>query len=203
MYLHINMDILNTFSTTTRTTSLVEDEDFDLSKTKKKKKVSKKTLKSSSAAAGDDSGEAGASSDALMDDGVGDLLNDLEFGMGEKKKKSSKKKKELRDGMIGGDGSSGDLSAHENNNVNNGISNSQVNSSSSMYGAHTGQPWDGRDYKYDELLGRVFRILHEHNPELGGQATKTILKPPQVLREGTKKTVFANFADLCTLYVTP
>lgn len=27
------------------------------------------------------------------------------------------------------------------------------------------------------------------------------MRPPQVLREGTKKTVFANFMDLCKTYV--
>ncbi|CAM6113907.1 unnamed protein product [Calypogeia fissa] len=59
--------------------------------------------------------------------------------------------------------------------------------------------WEGtdRDYKYDELLGRVFNILRENNPELAGEKRRTIMRPPQVLREGTKKTVFVNFMDLC------
>eukprot|EP00240_Pyramimonas_obovata_P015230 CAMPEP_0118921310 /NCGR_PEP_ID=MMETSP1169-20130426/649_1 /TAXON_ID=36882 /ORGANISM="Pyramimonas obovata, Strain CCMP722" /LENGTH=281 /DNA_ID=CAMNT_0006862023 /DNA_START=79 /DNA_END=924 /DNA_ORIENTATION=- len=63
----------------------------------------------------------------------------------------------------------------------------------------SGLPWDGstRDYHYDELLGRVFGILRANNPELAGEKQKTILKPPQVLREGTKKTVFVNFMELC------
>ncbi|PWA35260.1 Translation initiation factor IF2/IF5 [Artemisia annua] len=60
-------------------------------------------------------------------------------------------------------------------------------------------PWEGtdRDYKYEELLGRVFHILREHNPELAGDRRRTVMRPPQVLREGTKKTVFANFMELC------
>ncbi|KAB2059863.1 hypothetical protein ERO13_A11G308200v2 [Gossypium hirsutum] len=60
-------------------------------------------------------------------------------------------------------------------------------------------PWDGtdRDYIYDELLGRVFNILRENNPELAGDRRRTVMRPPQVLREGTKKTVFVNFMDLC------
>ncbi|XP_024367688.1 eukaryotic translation initiation factor 2 subunit beta [Physcomitrium patens] len=60
-------------------------------------------------------------------------------------------------------------------------------------------PWEGtdRDYKYEELLGRVFNILRENNPELSAERRRTIMRPPQVLREGTKKTVFANFMDLC------
>jgi translation initiation factor 2 subunit 2 len=66
-------------------------------------------------------------------------------------------------------------------------------------GASAGLPWAGssRDYHYEELLGRVFGILRENNPELAGEKHKTILKPPQVLREGTKKTVFVNFSELC------
>ncbi|CAN8244236.1 unnamed protein product [Cochlearia groenlandica] len=60
-------------------------------------------------------------------------------------------------------------------------------------------PWEGseRDYLYDELLGRVFNILRENNPELAGDRRRTVMRPPQVLREGTKKTVFVNFMDLC------
>lgn len=48
-----------------------------------------------------------------------------------------------------------------------------------------------------QLLGRVFNILRENNPELAGDRRRTVLMPPQVLREGTKKTVFVNFMDLC------
>ncbi|KAL9270060.1 Eukaryotic translation initiation factor 2 subunit beta-like protein [Drosera capensis] len=61
-------------------------------------------------------------------------------------------------------------------------------------------PWeDGtdQDYTYRELSGRVFGILREHNPELAGDRRRTVMRPPQVLREGTKKTVFVNFMDLC------
>ncbi|GMN23306.1 hypothetical protein TIFTF001_000066 [Ficus carica] len=72
---------------------------------------------------------------------------------------------------------------------------------------HTRYPWEGsdRDYLYEEipyvqlseLLGRVFNILRENNPELAGDRRRTVMRPPQVLREGTKKTVFVNFMDLC------
>ncbi|KAF5930667.1 hypothetical protein HYC85_031540 [Camellia sinensis] len=47
------------------------------------------------------------------------------------------------------------------------------------------------------LLDRVFHILRENNPELAGDRRRTVMRPPQVLREGTKKTVFVNFMDLC------
>lgn len=67
-------------------------------------------------------------------------------------------------------------------------------------------PWEGsdRDYEYEELLGRVFNILRENNPELAGDRRRTVMRPPQVLREGTKKTVFVNFMDLCkTMHRSP
>lgn len=51
-----------------------------------------------------------------------------------------------------------------------------------------------------QLLGRVFNILRENNPELAGDRRRTVMRPPQVLREGTKKTVFVNFMDLCKSY---
>ncbi|KAL6576668.1 hypothetical protein OROMI_010944 [Orobanche minor] len=64
-------------------------------------------------------------------------------------------------------------------------------------------PWEGsdRDYEYDELLGRVFNNLRENNSELAGDWRKTVMRPPQVLREGTKKIIFVNFMDLCKTYV--
>lgn len=60
-----------------------------------------------------------------------------------------------------------------------------------------GLPWEGsdRDYTYEELLDRVFGILKENNPELTGERRRTTLKPPQIAREGTKKTVFINFME--------
>ncbi|XP_020268270.1 eukaryotic translation initiation factor 2 subunit beta-like [Asparagus officinalis] len=60
-------------------------------------------------------------------------------------------------------------------------------------------PWEGTDrpYRYEELLGGVFNILRENNPDLAGERRRTTLRPPQVLREGSKKTVFANFMVLC------
>ncbi|KAL0034242.1 hypothetical protein WJX77_005001 [Trebouxia sp. C0004] len=63
----------------------------------------------------------------------------------------------------------------------------------------TGPAWEGsdRDYSYEELLDRVFDILKENNPELTGEKRRTIMKPPQVAREGTKKTVFTNYMELC------
>lgn len=60
--------------------------------------------------------------------------------------------------------------------------------------------WAGsdRDYTYDELLNRVFDIILEKNPDMAaGRKPKFVMRPPQVLRVGTKKTSFANFTEIC------
>lgn len=66
----------------------------------------------------------------------------------------------------------------------------------------TGPAWAGseRDYTYDELLTRVFNIMREKNPDMvAGEKRKFVMKPPQVVRVGTKKTSFVNFTDICKL----
>ncbi|VVD02397.1 eukaryotic translation initiation factor 2 subunit 2 [Leptidea sinapis] len=67
--------------------------------------------------------------------------------------------------------------------------------------------WFGsdRDYTYDELLERVFDIMREKNPSMvSGKKQKFIMRPPQVVRIGTKKTSFANFTEICkTLHRQP
>lgn len=65
-----------------------------------------------------------------------------------------------------------------------------------------GSDWLGtdRDYTYDELIKHVFKIIHANNPELNaGEKKRFVLKPPTVLRVGTKKTSFANFLEICKL----
>ncbi|KAK4002159.1 eukaryotic translation initiation factor 2 subunit 2 [Daphnia magna] len=65
----------------------------------------------------------------------------------------------------------------------------------------TGVAWttDG-DYTYDELLNRVFNIMREKNPEMvAGEKKKFTMRPPQVVRIGTKKTSFANFSEICKM----
>ena len=39
--------------------------------------------------------------------------------------------------------------------------------------------------------------MHAHNPELAGEKRRYTMVPPQVTREGTKKTMFANVTDIC------
>jgi translation initiation factor 2 subunit 2 len=65
-----------------------------------------------------------------------------------------------------------------------------------------GQAWEDtdRDYTYDELLKRVFDIMREKNPDMvAGEKKRFVMKPPQVVRVGTKKSSFSNFAEICKM----
>lgn len=53
-----------------------------------------------------------------------------------------------------------------------------------------------RDYTYSELLTRVFGILRQNNPDLAGDRRKFTMIPPDIGREGSKKTAFANIAEI-------
>lgn len=51
---------------------------------------------------------------------------------------------------------------------------------------------------YPLLLSRFFTLLHNSHPDLMSGGTKSYkIPPPQCLREGNKKTIFANIADIC------
>merc|ERR1712216_979209 len=94
-------------------------------------------------------------------------MGDLDLGMDKKKKKSKKPKD---DGEDGGDSKTG--------------------------GGSSGDMGPNDIYPYAEILQRVYDSLSEKNPELLG-AKKFTMIPPQVAREGSKKTVFVNFKDMC------
>lgn len=55
-----------------------------------------------------------------------------------------------------------------------------------------------KDLKYELLLKRFFQILQDKNPDMmSGQGKSYKIPPPQCVREGNKKTIFANIADIC------
>lgn len=155
------------------------DNDFDLENFGKKKKKKKKALNM-------DELEAALPSDSKDDvvaGGEDDEGMDDTFDLGMKKKK--KKKGDINELLKKEE----DLENQENVDENN------VNQ------------WLGsdRDYTYDELLNRVFEIILEKNPDMAaGRKPKFVMRPPQVLRVGTKKTSFANFTEICkTLHRQP
>lgn len=105
---------------------------------------------------------------------------DLDFGdnFGEKKKKKKKKKVNVDD-LDDGD-----------------------NEKENEDGGDSADPWTGsdRDYVYDELLQRVFGIMRDKNPEMvAGEKKKFVMRPPQVVRVGSKKTAFANFNEIAKM----
>jgi len=54
-----------------------------------------------------------------------------------------------------------------------------------------------REYKYEELLERMYSLLVANNPELAGDRKRFLIKPPQVVREGSKRVVLINFGEIC------
>lgn len=58
---------------------------------------------------------------------------------------------------------------------------------------------EDRDYTYTELLGRFFSLLYQSHPSLSGGTNKKkyTIPPPQLFREGNKRSIFANIADIC------
>lgn len=112
------------------------------------------------------------------EEGVDDYDMTMDFTK-TKKKKTKKKKHDLED-LI-----NVDMEGDEKNKEN-----------------EAGHDWAGsdRDYSYDELLNRAFDQLREKNPEMAtGEKKKFVMKPPQVVRIGSKKTAFANFSEICRL----
>jgi len=66
----------------------------------------------------------------------------------------------------------------------------------------SGDSWgtSERDYTYEELLKRAVDMMRDKNPDLqAGEKKKYVMKPPQVLRHGSKKTSFANFLEICKM----
>ena len=54
-------------------------------------------------------------------------------------------------------------------------------------------------YPYETLLGRLQEMINEKNPSLGNRKSNITLRPPQVVRVGSKKIGFVNFAETCDL----
>ncbi|CRL00294.1 CLUMA_CG013567, isoform A [Clunio marinus] len=160
------------------------DNDLDLENFGKKKRKKKKTgfnlddLDAALPTATDEvvQGE----SEFVLDDESGAIDDTFDLGMKKKKKKKTEITELLKD-----------------NKENEELENVEDNAIT----------WAGsdRDYTYDELLHRVFDIISEKNPDMAaGRKPKFVMRPPQVLRVGTKKTSFANFTEICkTLHRQP
>lgn len=179
--------------------------DFDglpLKKKKKKKKplnlddLDKALTDSLNPAEAGNEDESGAGQDVGAQDGgadnnENDIGDDLNFDFAKKKKKKKKvitfeDENERPQDENAGDG------------YDDGGQAGDIDDVVKMDGSN----WVGtdRDYTYDELIEHVFSIIRANNPELNaGEKKRFVLKPPTVLRVGTKKTSFANFLEICKL----
>jgi len=128
--------------------------------------------------------EDGEKDSGMQDEGAFEDNFDLELDFSKAKKKK-KKKKDLDELMAKADEKQEDKENVDENSV----------------------QWmsTDRDYTYEELLNRVFEIMRDKNPDMvAGKKQKFVMKPPQVVRIGTKKTSFANFTEICkTLHRQP
>lgn len=164
----------------------VEEDNLDLDNFGKKKKKKKKifiNLEELETALPETKEENTIFDENLTQEEVVDDLNlDLDFS----KTKKKKKKKNIEE-----------LVAEDE----------QIKSENQENIEDPSSDWAGsdRDYTYDELLDRVFDIMREKNPTMvAGKKQKFVMRPPQVVRIGTKKTSFANFTEICkTLHRQP
>lgn len=160
--------------------------DLDLESFGKKKKKKKKpfNLEELDGALPDPKEELAIETSTAQDESIVDDNFDLDMDFSKTKKKK-KKKKDLDELMAEAEDKQDDKENVED----------------------TSTTWFGsdRDYTYDELLNRVFEIMRDKNPDMvAGKKQKFVMRPPQVVRIGTKKTSFANFTEICkTLHRQP
>ncbi|XP_013183872.1 eukaryotic translation initiation factor 2 subunit 2 [Amyelois transitella] len=159
-----------------------EDDNLDLDNFGKKKKKKKKTFFNLEEIENALPETPPAEEPEPQEEVIDDLDLEIDFSKTKKKKKKTKNIDDL--------GVEDDTKGEDQENV------------EDLHGDWVGSD---RDYTYDELLERVFDIMREKNPSMvSGKKQKFIMRPPQVVRIGTKKTSFANFTEICkTLHRQP
>lgn len=175
-----------------------EPDDLDLENFGKKKKKKKKGL--------DDDEEKGDDEKEAKDD-LDDV--DLEsFGKKKKKKKAPLNMKDLEDALPNEKADDDDVDLEtfgkkkkkkkRGDALDEGADDNKENEGEESQSS----AWDreDRDYTYDELLQRVFNIIKDKNPDsVEGGAKKFVMRPPQVVKVGAKKTAFVNFAEIAKM----
>lgn len=141
--------------------------------------------------------EEKTSQTAPKDEATLDETEEFSFDMSMKKKK--KKKKPVETAAEPTDADAGGTGEGEGD-ANVSFETAQLDGGKGgAEGKTGGESWlaSDRDYTYSELLGRVFSILRQNNPDLAGDRRKFTIIPPIIGREGSKKTAFTNIAELC------
>merc|ERR1711872_342021 len=178
-----------------------EDVDIDLDfgglkKKKKRKKVVIDLGDDDVAPAADTPvAEPDAAADGPGDEGdLGDDEFDLDLGL----KKKKKKKKPVDVSALENDLNALNLEGEEGEDANE--ANETAEEVPDQISLIAWRADSTRDYTYDELLARVFEIMRQKNPDMvAGEKKKFVMKPPQVVRAGAKKTSFVNFTEICRL----
>jgi translation initiation factor 2 subunit 2 len=153
-----------------------------LAKKKKKKSSSKK----------EDGGEAEVEKDGEAGDGDVDLS-----ALKKKKKKPKKAVEEDFEAKLAEAGATEDKddddSAKKETSTGTGLQEGDL-----IKGTGIWQHDETKPINYESLLNRFFTLLHDSHPDLASSGDRRYkIPPPQCLREGNKKTIFANIADIC------
>lgn len=164
------------------------DDGLDLSLMKKKKKKAKKTEDDEEPAAAAEDANEGDAAAAGGEEGALDLTL--------KKKKKKKVTKESEDDFAkklealqleGKEGEEPAAAAEADE------QDGDMEKGTGIW-AHD----ESKIINYDPLLSRFFVLLTQKNPDHASSGSKSYkIPPPQCLREGNKKTIFANIADIC------
>ncbi|KAK3054718.1 translation initiation factor eIF-2 beta subunit [Extremus antarcticus] len=159
---------------------------FDGLAKKKKKKPSKK----------EDGAEGEGEKDA---EPAGDGEVDLS-ALKKKKKKPKKTTEDDFEAKLAEAGATEDNQDEESSgagrqetNVESGVQDGDIHGGTGIWQHDSTKP-----VNYESLLSRFFVMLHDSHPDLASSGDKRYkIPPPQCLREGNKKTIFANIADIC------
>jgi translation initiation factor 2 subunit 2 len=162
-----------------------DDDVANMLKTMKKKKSKKPKAEDGD---GED-GDAEAAADGGLD------LSSM------KKKKKSKKPKEGTEDDFAAKLAALDLEGKEGENgeaAQDTAEKKPVDEGDMENGTGIWQHNETKQIGYELLLGRFFSLLAQKNPDHASSGSRSYkIPPPQCLREGNKKTIFANIAEIC------
>ncbi|RYP46778.1 hypothetical protein DL768_007067 [Monosporascus sp. mg162] len=171
-----------------------EDGGLDLTMKKKKKKKKTEDTEGAEPAEGAAEGAADGTAEGAAEGAVEGTADDggLDLGMKKKKKKKVAKDDEFaaklaeldinKEGEA--DGAKGEKGEEETGDMEKGTG---------IYGHDEERP-----ISYKLLLGRFFNLLSQKNPDHASSGSRSYkIPPPQCMREGNKKTIFANIQEIC------
>jgi len=132
----------------------------------------------------------------------------LDLGKKKKKKKkktsssaaeeTSEKKSQPTNDVASGVGSETASPADEDNCPSRAFQRSQIESDADLAGCPADPADRAAAYAYPELLDRVLDAIHANNPDLVERKRRN-MKPPQIQKLGTKKSLWVNFQEVCTM----